>query len=274
MCIRDRYETVGVRREIVHYVYEPDSFTPLARMSVPMDRAEAEQSTAPSLAYYHCDQIGTPQELTDEAGEVAWSARYRAWGAAQEVISEAARKAGITSPLRFAGQYFDRETGLHYNRHRYYDPTSGRFVSKDPIGLTGGINAYQYAPNPISWIDPFGLAKRGPKTGGCGPHNEMIAAWGKEVKAAGGDVIAGGGRQEVLVKTPGGVKSGRRPDIIYTDADGNTVYGNVGKVRADGVTPVTREQQAMDDMKTKTQGGDVPDDVQFRAYNCCLCKGK
>ncbi|WP_230961541.1 RHS repeat-associated core domain-containing protein, partial [Burkholderia stagnalis] len=95
------------------------------------------------------DQIGTPQEVTDEAGEIAWSARYKAWGEAREVIGEAARKAGIVNPLRFAGQYFDRETGLHYNRYRYYDPSSGRFVSKDPIGLAGGINVYQYASNPV-----------------------------------------------------------------------------------------------------------------------------
>ncbi|KEZ00740.1 hypothetical protein GQ57_39165, partial [Burkholderia sp. MSh2] len=107
--------------------------------------------------YYQCDQIGTPQEVTDEAGEVAWSARYKAWGEAKEVISEAARKAGIRNPIRFQGQYFDHETGLHYNRHRYYDPNSGRFICKDPIGLAGGINVFQYAPNPISWIDPLGL---------------------------------------------------------------------------------------------------------------------
>ncbi|WP_415868880.1 RHS domain-containing protein [Burkholderia ubonensis] len=63
------------------------------------------------LAYYHCDQIGAPQEVTDEAGEIAWSAHNKAWGEAREVISEAARKAGITNPLRFVGQHFDRETG-------------------------------------------------------------------------------------------------------------------------------------------------------------------
>jgi RHS repeat-associated protein len=112
-----------------------------------------------NFAYYHCDQIGTPQEVTDESGELAWSARYRAWGEAKEVISEAARKAGITNPLRFAGQYLDRETNLHYNRHRYYDPSSGRFISKDPIGLAGGLNAYAYGGrNPVSLIDPLGLA--------------------------------------------------------------------------------------------------------------------
>lgn len=111
-----------------------------------------------TLAYFHCDQIGAPQEVTDEAGEITWSAHNKAWGEGREVISEAARKAGITNPLRFAGQNFDRETGLHYNRHRYYDPQTGRFVSKDPIGLAGGINVYQYAPNPVEWVDPRGLS--------------------------------------------------------------------------------------------------------------------
>ncbi|KAA8993837.1 type IV secretion protein Rhs, partial [Affinibrenneria salicis] len=59
--------------------------------------------------------------------------------------------------LRFQGQYLDRETGLHYNLFRYYDPQCGRFTQPDPIGLAGGINLYQYAPNPLSWIDPLGL---------------------------------------------------------------------------------------------------------------------
>nr|WP_321788553.1 RHS repeat-associated core domain-containing protein [Paraburkholderia sp. J94] len=157
------------QRATTHYIYEPGSFTPmmLARGALVMDSADAadapEVPDTPqpftALAYYHCDQIGTPRELTDASGEVAWNAYYQAWGKAHEAISEAARKAGITNPLRFAGQYFDRETGLHYNRHRYYDPASGRFISKDPIGLAGGINAFQYAPNPISWTDPLGLTR-------------------------------------------------------------------------------------------------------------------
>ena len=60
----------------------------------------------------------------------------------------------------FAGQYWDKETGLHYNRMRYYDPQTGRFISKDPIGLAGGFNGYAYAPNPTGWIDPLGLKKK------------------------------------------------------------------------------------------------------------------
>nr|WP_228200100.1 RHS repeat-associated core domain-containing protein [Acinetobacter baumannii] len=58
------------------------------------------------------------------------------------------------------GQYFDEETGLHYNRYRYYSPYVGRFVSKDPIGLLGGFNVYSYAPNPNNWVDPLGLSPK------------------------------------------------------------------------------------------------------------------
>ncbi|CAB3774218.1 Rhs family protein [Burkholderia paludis] len=161
-----------------HYVYEPDSFVPLAQAvhagwielhdqpeydeHYDIDRDPLWSRTNKprmfaQIGYYQCDQIGTPQEVTDEAGEVAWSVRYKAWGEAKEVIREAARKAGIRNPIRFQGQYFDHETGLHYNRHRYYDPNAGRFISTDPIGLAGGINVYQYAPNPVSWVDPLGL---------------------------------------------------------------------------------------------------------------------
>lgn len=59
--------------------------------------------------------------------------------------------------LRFQGQYLDRETGLHYNLFRYYDPDCGRFTQSDPANLEGGINLYAYAPNPLGWIDPLGL---------------------------------------------------------------------------------------------------------------------
>jgi len=65
----------------------------------------------------------------------------------------------VRNPLRFQGQYYDVETGLHYNRYRYYDPQVGRFIGKDPIGFAGGLNVYVYAPNPTEWIDPFGLTR-------------------------------------------------------------------------------------------------------------------
>ena len=61
------------------------------------------------------------------------------------------------SARRRAMLEYDTETGLHYNRFRYFDPDLGMFTSRDPIGLLGGSNVFQYAPNPTGWIDPFGL---------------------------------------------------------------------------------------------------------------------
>ncbi|WP_447881089.1 RHS repeat-associated core domain-containing protein, partial [Serratia fonticola] len=67
----------------------------------------------------------------------------------------------VPQPLRFQGQYFDAESGLHYNRYRYYSPETARFITPDPIGLAGGLNQTQYVPNPTGWVDPLGLASKG-----------------------------------------------------------------------------------------------------------------
>ena len=179
-------KTAKEQARTVHYLYEPGSFRPLLQARkqqaialhatpdyVAMVAEEGDYDVArdplwtsepvaqpfakEEICYYQCDHLGTPQELTDDEGRIAWSAQYRAWGEAREAIAQAAQSAGIRNPIRFQGQYFDEETGLHYNRHRYYDPHSGRFVSKDPIGLYGGLNFHLYAENPIEWIDPVGL---------------------------------------------------------------------------------------------------------------------
>ncbi|MBN2993755.1 RHS domain-containing protein, partial [Pseudomonas cedrina subsp. fulgida] len=99
------------------------------------------------------DHLGTPQELTTPDGEIVWSAHYRAYGEITRLDINT-----IDNPLRFQGQYFDQESGLHYNRHRYYNPDIGRYLTPDPVKLTGGINAYQYVPNPTGWVDPLGLS--------------------------------------------------------------------------------------------------------------------
>ena len=109
-------------------------------------------SRSGQIYYYHNDHLGTPQKLTDGAGQVVWSASYRAFGEASIGVGY------VTQNLRFPGQYYDEESGLHYNYHRYYDPDMGRYLTSDPIGLAGGMNTYIYVGNnPLTRIDPTGL---------------------------------------------------------------------------------------------------------------------
>ncbi|NUU69217.1 type IV secretion protein Rhs, partial [Enterobacteriaceae bacterium BIT-l23] len=95
-----------------------------------------------------------------------WSGQYGSFGEVSHQTAESwalrQGKPTINQPLRYAGQYADSETGLHYNLFRYYDPGVGRFTTQDPIGLQGGLNLYQYAPNPLGWVDPLGLAACSP----------------------------------------------------------------------------------------------------------------
>jgi RHS repeat-associated protein len=193
----------------VTYVYKPDEFEPVSRLerqislesieggisvvsphaqatSSASDAGGAEHASEPmNVLHFHCDHIGTPQELTDVAGNIVWRAHYRAFGSVVRVeylpvtsdADEGTANAGLLEerrpggrsngsgigthpvgqPLRFAGQYCDPETGLHYNRFRYYDPDIGRYLSQDPVGLLGGTNPYEYGPNPVMYIDPLGL---------------------------------------------------------------------------------------------------------------------
>ena len=117
-----------------------------------------EEAQEDRIYYINTDHLGTPQEVVSEDGKVVWLAKYRAWGRVHALDREEVRQ-----PLRFQGQYEDEETGLHYNRFRYFDPDAGRYISKDPVGLAGGENLYKYNSNPINWIDPFGLAPCSPK---------------------------------------------------------------------------------------------------------------
>jgi RHS repeat-associated protein len=118
----------------------------------------------PHVQFLHTNSSGAPEELTSHQGDVLWQARYKVWGnLALEEWRENVRNYMFVTPeqnLRFQGQYADAETGLHYNTFRYYDPDIGRFASQDPIGLAGGVNLYQYGPNPIGWIDPWGWVNR------------------------------------------------------------------------------------------------------------------
>ena len=116
------------------------------------------------LYYIHNDHLGTPKALTDEAGDMVWSATHDPFGMA--VVDEDPDGDGIdvVFNVRFPGQYYDQETGLHYNYFRYYDPSTGRYLTSDPLGIIDGedLNTYAYVGNnPIGWIDPEGLKRRG-----------------------------------------------------------------------------------------------------------------
>jgi len=102
--------------------------------------------------FYHNDRLGTPELMTDSNKMQVWKADYDAFGEA--AVDPAST---VVNNFRFPGQYYDAETGLHYNWHRYYDPKTGRYLTPDPIGLAGGINPYVYVENdPINKIDLTG----------------------------------------------------------------------------------------------------------------------
>jgi RHS repeat-associated protein len=145
-------ETYRDRRgvEALTYLYEPDSYVPLARIdhAAPAANDASADAARDAVYYFHNDVSGMPEELTDAQGELVWQARYKVWGnAVQEEWIQ--REAPRPQNLRYQGQYLDRETGLHYNTFRFYDPDVGRFINQDPIGLNGGLNLYAYAPNPV-----------------------------------------------------------------------------------------------------------------------------
>ncbi|WP_252088923.1 RHS repeat-associated core domain-containing protein, partial [Pseudomonas sp. MWU13-3659] len=132
----------------------------------PLWHTEVKPQAFEAIAWYQCDHLGTPMELTDEQGQIAWAGQYKAWGEVREERSAWAKQQGLGNPLRFQGQYHDHETGLHYNRYRYYDPKAARFICQDPISYSGGLNLFEYAPNPLGWVDPLGLQKN------CCPDKE------------------------------------------------------------------------------------------------------
>ena len=116
-------------------------------------RARLAKVVNGSVYYYHNDQLGTPELMTNSAGTVVWEAIYKPFGEA-----EVNPGSSQTNHFRFQGQYYDSETGFHYNHHRYYDPKTGRYLTPDPIGPAGGINPYLYVENdPVNRVDPSGL---------------------------------------------------------------------------------------------------------------------
>ena len=136
------------------YIYtDVDSYEPLAQIH---NYTNEEFETKQETNYFHCDQIGMPCEMTDKDGRLLWFGDYFGWG---KLKSETNVTKTAHQPFRLQNQYYDEETGLHYNFFRYYEPDAGRFVNQDPIGLWGGDNFYAFAVNVQDWIDPLGLIR-------------------------------------------------------------------------------------------------------------------
>lgn len=123
------------------WVFHPDDFTPLCKQ------------VGRSAYYVITDHQGTPRELVSDDARVVWAARRWAWGAPDGPSPPDS----VDCSVGFPGQWYEEETGLSYNRFRYYDPSAGRYLSPDPQGVLGGLNLYQYVPAPTAWADPFGL---------------------------------------------------------------------------------------------------------------------
>ncbi|MEI8704043.1 RHS repeat-associated core domain-containing protein [Pseudoalteromonas sp. B62] len=133
--------------EYTWYINLPNQFHPVALIK----KGE--------VYYYHLDQLNTPRFVTNNKAEVVWENKADVYGYEElKAESDTNKENSFTQPICFQGQYLDEESGLHYNRYRYYSPKQQRFINQDPIGLVGGINHYQYAPNPVNWVDPFGLS--------------------------------------------------------------------------------------------------------------------
>ena len=134
------------------YLYtDQDSYEPLAQV---FDNAKDGKQY---LAYFHNDQVGIPREMTDIHGNLLWYGEYTAWG---RLKKDGRVYKNAHQPFRLQNQYYDEETGLHYNFFRYYESDSGRFINQDPIRLIGGDNLYFFSPNTQDWYDPLGLWRR------------------------------------------------------------------------------------------------------------------
>lgn len=186
----------------IRWIYEPGSFTPIARYEKGL------------LHYAVTDTVGRVQELLTEDGLIVWKGKQQLWGREEGINKDDAP----TCRLRFPGQYEDAESGLYYNHFRHYDCGTGQYLCADPIGLKGGLNLYQYAPNPLSWIDPLGLSCRTDNLGRTPGKNSRT---GREVIArmrSNGDVIDVNG-QTIFKASDGNWYPLREADMSHiTDA--------------------------------------------------------
>ena len=143
-----------------HLIAETDAQGNTLHEVLWVDDQPVAQINGSNIVYLHTDHLDTPRLASNSAGVVVWRWRSDAYGvgAVDDDVDGDLVKTEVN--LRFPGQYFDAETGLHYNWNRYYEPTTGRYITSDPIGLAGGLNTYTYVENnPLGFADPSGLLR-------------------------------------------------------------------------------------------------------------------
>jgi len=149
---------------------------------------------------YDCNRLGTPQQLINLNGHIDWSITLDAWG---NTLSEE-NPHQLHQPIRMQGQQYDEESGLHYNQHRYYDPTIGRYITQDPIGLFGGINFYRYPLNPNQDIDSLGLVNSNLYPNDT-EANKLIHSIADKINISGVFTVGAHGHPKIILDEQGGL---------------------------------------------------------------------
>ncbi len=160
----------GDQRE---FIFRPDTFTPLAVVNG-------------SVEFYETDNVGLPHLILAEDGARKWEGQY-------DALSRLLGEDDGYQPLRLQGQYADAETGLVYNRYRYFEPLTGAFISQDPLRQRAGANLYSYGPSVWNWVDVFGL------------NCKTVTVYRVE----------GPGNARVHIDADGGVKIPNKDDYLY-----------------------------------------------------------
>ncbi|MET9392706.1 DUF6531 domain-containing protein [Streptomyces sp. NPDC006624] len=198
-CRSDSAETS--RHRVTTWDWEPGGDRPLVQRTRLEERPAGDAWVDERFYSIVTDLVGTPTELVDEVGRTVWRSRGTLWG----LPLRDPPADPVECPLRFPGQYFDAESGLHYNHHRYYDPATARYHSPDPLGLEPAPHHHAYVINPLVWVDPLGLA---PSCKAVIRHYTDKNGYNK--------IMGGGGKDGITLKVPTNTKSKNAAAVYVT----------------------------------------------------------